>query len=625
MATCFSALLILSFFFCSLADAKAVENLDISINTTDGSYQILLSNKLWFNSGPVAIRYKGECLASENSSLSLLNHSVFSGEDAWGQFTSTELWWQSADKTFNYVTYINQYNDLPILGFVQRFDDGTSDASPGSTDGIISSFPTLLVEDLGLERAFMTYSGGFASDVHVHEWSSDETIPGGYDGGVPLVVFDSALENTVVISPANTFMSASQASWSPKSSKSPAVGFGITGSVSYVPKLYVYKTVLVAGQNVTGTMLKWGHLLRKLYGKEDDTYRKSDFSINYLGYWTDNGACYYYNTANYSNYEDALVAVKKRADEQGIPFRYLQIDSWWYFKGTGNGVKNWTAMPSVFPNGIDAVVQKTGWPVMAHNRYWSANTDYAKHNGGEFNFIIDGNLALPNDSSFWYYLLSSSKLQWDLFVYEQDWLLTVARGFHPVQQDLFLGRDWLMQMGTAAEELGMTIQYCMPWTRHLLQSVEIPAVTQTRASGDYQPQNMQWMIGDTTILAHALGLAAFKDNFHTTPQEEGCKFTKSEAYPELETYMAALSAGPVGPSDAADGANKMLIMATCMSDGRLLKPSHPVMSVDSSFVYRAFKKDGPSGQLYAGYTEVRFNIHMDSKSLFIASNINLDS
>jgi len=89
--------------------------------------------------------------------------------------------------------------------------------------------------------------------------------------------------------------------------------------------------------------------------------------------------------------------------------------------------------------------------------------------------------------------------------------------------------------------------------------------------------------------------------------------------------MAALSAGPVGPSDAADGANKMLIMATCMSDGRLLKPSHPVMSVDSSFVYRAFKKDGPSGQLYAGYTEVRFNIHMDSKSLFIASNINLDS
>jgi len=51
----------------------------------------------------------------------------------------------------------------------------------------------------------------------------------------------------------------------------------------------------------------------------------------------------------------------------------------------------------------------------------------------------------------------------------------------------------------------------MPWTRHALQSVEIPAVTQIRVSGDYQPDNEQWIIGDSTIIAHALGLAAYKD------------------------------------------------------------------------------------------------------------------
>ena len=51
----------------------------------------------------------------------------------------------------------------------------------------------------------------------------------------------------------------------------------------------------------------------------------------------------------------------------------------------------------------------------------------------------------------------------------------------------------------------------MPWPRHLLQSVEISAVTQSRVSDDYTPGNSQWQIGDTTILAHALGLAAFKD------------------------------------------------------------------------------------------------------------------
>jgi len=37
-------------------------------------------------------------------------------------------------------------------------------------------------------------------------------------------------------------------------------------------------------------------------------------------------------------------------------------------------VKNWTAMPDVFPNGIQAVVSKTGWPIVAHNRWWYIRT-----------------------------------------------------------------------------------------------------------------------------------------------------------------------------------------------------------------------------------------------------------
>lgn len=58
-------------------------------------------------------------------------------------------------------------------------------------------------------------------------------------------------------------------------------------------------------------------------------------------------------------------------------FCVFQIDSWWYFRGYSGGVKNWTAMPNVFPNGIEAVTTKTGWPIVAHNRYWSNDTDYA--------------------------------------------------------------------------------------------------------------------------------------------------------------------------------------------------------------------------------------------------------
>ena len=42
-------------------------------------------------------------------------------------------------------------------------------------------------------------------------------------------------------------------------------------------------------------------------------------------YWTDNGACYYYDTGNYSNYEEVLDAVYADAQTANIPFRYLQV------------------------------------------------------------------------------------------------------------------------------------------------------------------------------------------------------------------------------------------------------------------------------------------------------------
>ena len=44
--------------------------------------------------------------------------------------------------------------------------------------------------------------------------------------------------------------------------------------------------------------------------------------------------------------------------------------------------------------------------------------------------------------------------------------------------NLTLGRDWLLQMATAAKENNQTIQYCMANPRHALQSMEFPVVTQ---------------------------------------------------------------------------------------------------------------------------------------------------
>ncbi len=41
-----------------------------------------------------------------------------------------------------------------------------------------------------------------------------------------------------------------------------------------------------------------------------------------------------------------------------------------------------------------------------------------------------------------------------------------------------------------------------------------------------------------------------------------------------------------------------------MSDGRLLKPTRPAMSIDSSFLQMAFGSGGPDGELWAAFSEV---------------------
>lgn len=77
-------------------------------------------------------------------------------------------------------------------------------------------------------------------------------------------------------------------------------------------------------------------------------------------------------------------------------------------------------------------------------------------------------------------------------------------------------------MGTAAEREGLNVQYCMSWPRHIMQSVEIPAVTQARASDDYMANiSDQWNVGTTSIFAHALGIAPSKDNYWSTASQPG--------------------------------------------------------------------------------------------------------
>ena len=87
----------------------------------------------------------------------------------------------------------------------------------------------------------------------------------------------------------------------------------------------------------------------------------------------------------------------------GLPYRHVQIDSWWYIKGASKGTKTWSPAPNTFPpvpggsahSGLERLHNKTGWVYTAHNRMWAGDTTYAKQNGGDFDFLVEGGTALP--------------------------------------------------------------------------------------------------------------------------------------------------------------------------------------------------------------------------------------
>eukprot|EP00041_Stephanoeca_diplocostata_P026733 m.726077 g.726077 ORF g.726077 m.726077 type:complete len:768 (-) comp23028_c0_seq53:2351-4654(-) len=358
-----------------------------------------------------------------------------------------------------------------------------------------------------------------------------------------------------------------------------AMQYGLLGSVTSVPKGFKLETVLHATPTgPVSAVRSWGSLLVTLHGK-NVTRSNGDFLNTHLGYDTDNGAYYYYKTEPNKTYEETLIDVKHHADALGIPFRHVQIDSWWYIKGADNGVKTWVPMPGIFPHGIEYMHKETGWPITAHNRMWSGDTTYAQANGGQYPFHISDNMSVPLSQDFWNALLINGT-KWGLQMYEQDWLYSEFVGVGgALLQSATLATQWMTQMATGVRNAGITMQLCMAWPRMLLQSLEMgDVVTQARASPDYKPGNDQWRVGDASLFIDALGLRPTKDSFRSTAPE---------AFPRLQAAVSSLSAGPVFASDEIGHENVPLIMRACMLDGVLLLPSNSAVPTDKCIATKA--------------------------------------
>ena len=169
-------------------------------------------------------------------------------------------------------------------------------------------------------------------------------------------------------------------------------------------------------------------------------------------------------------------------------------------------------------------------------------------------------------------------------------------------------------MGAGAAAAGVSMQLCMAYPRHALASIEMPTVTQIRASDDHVPgsnggdSTTQWKMGYSSMLAWSLGLAGFKDNYWSSATQPGssCGKDAKEITPSLHNAASTFSAGPVSPGDGVGMSDVPQIMRACAASGRLLHPSRPMTAIDAEVVAAVFGAGAgrPEGNVHATYSLV---------------------
>jgi hypothetical protein len=411
-------------------------------------------------------------------------------------------------------------------------------------------------------------------------------LPDGLEGSGPMAIFSEDLSTTLVVSAFTNTMAQSQL----YDLNDTTLHYGLLGSVTDVPAGWSSSVILSLGKGPNQAVRRWGKKLLQFYSKELALSR-ADFISTHLGFDTDNGAFYYYHTEQNKSFEDTLLDVHAYSQRVGLPYRHVQIDSWWYIKGKDSGTKTWSPAPNTFPgdghSGLQRLHNQTGWVYTAHNRMWSGEVTYAKANGCRgadcFDFVVPEpggqQGALPMTEDFWLWLIGDS-VKWGLQMYEQDWLYTEFTGVNgTLLHSATLGRQWLMQMDRGVHEHNLGLQLCMAWPRHVLQSLEMASVTQGRASSDYNVKSEQWRIGDNALFLDSIALRPTKDCFRSNQ-------TSGEMFPRLQGAVSSLSGGPVFACDEIGTSDVALIMRSCDADGELLQPTHAAAPIDANIRWK---------------------------------------
>lgn len=507
---------------------------------TNGTYEIRAREPAWTFAGTVGYPIEGIKTASDHDRI--------------GAYHEVTFHWNA-----QFSAGIRRYDNKPLLLF--------SVTVPAGVNAANVAFPALT---------------RLPADLHRFSYGEKNFAPPNFEleqNGTPWLLFDDAA-NTAVLSPAANFLVARLSG-----DGRTRIASGLNPEIGTLEKPLTHRSLLVFGRGVGATFEVWGRALTDFYGKTRPPY-DADPTLKYFGYWTDNGADYYYKYDKDLGYRGTLTNLVGTYRRENIVLGYFQLDSWWYQKSTTGpdgkkgdekkakdlpvgrwnrygGTMDYTADPDLFPQGLSAFQKELGLPLVVHGRWVDRESPYQKQ------YKFSG--VAPIDPAYWddrmAYLASNG-----VVCYEQDWLDRIYFNSE-LGRVIGAGDAFTDGMAAASAKHGLVMQYCMPLPRHFLQGAKYSNLTTIRTCGDrFEPGKWRSFLY-TSQLAAALGIWPWCDVFKSS--ETG------------NMTVAVLSAGAVGTGDAMGKEAPENIRLAERADGVLVKPDRPMVPTDDSYLKEA--------------------------------------
>ena len=522
----------------AITSVTGADGIAATIDEQSGRYEVRAKEPNWVFAGTLG------AAASDVS--------VQDGQDRLGAFRELSFRWRDRVALRG---SIRTYVERPVLLFAITSTEPNSDAT-------VIRFPRFTE---------------FPKNLHGFSYVNRDFAPSSFaleENATPWLLYDDQAHATV-LSPAANYMIASM-----HGDGKTEIASGLNESVTALPAGFTHLTLMALGVGVNATWDSWGSALTGLQGVQRPG-NDADIGLRYLGYWTDHGGEYYYDYDRKLGYAGTLEALVQRYRAEGIPIRYLQLDSWWYYKTytdpdgrTGKpknerlpleewnrygGLIKYQAHPSLFPEGLAAFQQRVGLPLIAHNRWIDPASPYHQR------YRISGFAALDPD---WWREIIGYLSSAQVVTYEQDWLNVIYEHSPELaaspQADAFSDG-----MARAAQENGLSIQYSMALPRQFLQGTRYGNLTTIRVSGDHFGREKWDTFLYTSRLASALGIWPWCDVFMSRQTDN--------------LLLATLSAGMVGIGDRIGAEDKKNLLHAVRTDGVIVKPDTPLVPLDAMY------------------------------------------